>query len=215
MYSDDVVYKTPENFDIISYMDIVADELKSGISLFKSKNEKIVAVFGSARTKSNDKEYLIAEETGKKLVENGFSVITGGGPGIMEAALKGALLNHGDTYGVNVVLPHEQESNKYIKNGYVCKYLFTRKVLLTRNVCGYIVLPGGFGTLDELFDVLTLMNTKIQNQLPLVLLGIDFWSGLIEWMKDKLLSKHYIREDELECISLTDSVDEAVNIIKG
>lgn len=160
MYSDDVVYKTPENFDIISYMDIVADELKSGISLFKSKNEKIVAVFGSARTKSNDKEYLIAEETGKKLVENGFSVITGGGPGIMEAALKGALLNHGDTYGVNVVLPHEQESNKYIKNGYVCKHLFTRKVLLTRNVCGYIVLPGGFGTLDELFDVLTLMNTK-------------------------------------------------------
>ena len=90
MYSDDVVYKTPENFDIISYMDIVADELKSGISLFKSKNEKIVAVFGSARTKSNDKEYLIAEETCKKLVENGFSVITGGGPGIMEAALKGA-----------------------------------------------------------------------------------------------------------------------------
>ncbi len=77
------------------------------------------------------------------------------------------------------------------------------------------MLPGGFGTLDELFDVLTLMNTKIQNQLPLVLLGIDFWSGLIEWMKDKLLSKHYIREDELECISLTDSVDEAVNIIKG
>ncbi len=200
MYSDDVVYKTPENFDIISYMDIVADELKSGISLFKSKNEKIVAVFGSARTKSNDKEYLIAEETGKKLVENGFSVITGGGPGIMEAALKGAFLKHGDTY---------------IKNGYVCKHLFTRKVLLTRNVCGYIVLPGGFGTLDELFDVLTLMNTKIQNQLPLVLLGIDFWSGLIEWMKDKLLSKHYIREDELECISLTDSVDEAVNIIKG
>ncbi len=138
MYSDDVVYKTPENFDIISYMDIVADELKSGISLFKSKNEKIVAVFGSARTKSNDKEYLIAEETGKKLVENGFSVITGGGPGIMEAALKGAFLKHGDTYGVNVVLPHEQESNKYIKNGYVCKHLFTRKVLLTRNVCGYI-----------------------------------------------------------------------------
>ena len=117
----------------------------------------------------------------------------------------------------SLIEPEEDDQNpNYIfLDGYVCKHLFTRKVLLTRNVCGYIVLPGGFGTLDELFDVLTLMNTKIQNQLPLVLLGIDFWSGLIEWMKDKLLSKHYIREDELECISLTDSVDEAVNIIKG
>ena len=108
MHSDDVVYKTPENFDIISYMDTVADELKSGISLFKNKDEKIVAVFGSARTKDSDKEYLMAEEIGKKLVENGFSVMTGGGPGIMEAALKGACLNNGNTYGVNVVLPHEQ-----------------------------------------------------------------------------------------------------------
>lgn len=215
MHSDDVVYKTPVNFDIISYMDTIADELKSGISLFKNKDEKIIAVFGSARTKINDKEYLMAEETGKKLAENGFSVMTGGGPGIMEAALKGAFLSNGNTYGVNVVLPHEQESNKYVKNGYVCRHLFTRKVLLTRNVCGYIVLPGGFGTLDELFDVLTLMNTKIQNKLPFVLLGIDFWSGLIEWIKSQLLSKHYITEEELHCISLTDSIDEAINIIKG
>lgn len=215
MHSDDVVYKTPENFDIISYMDTVADELKAGISLFKNKNEKIIAVFGSARIKSNEKEYLMAVETGKKLAENGFSVMTGGGPGIMEAALKGAFLNDGNTYGVNVVLPHEQESNKYVKNSYVCKHLFTRKVLLTRNVCGYIVLPGGFGTLDELFDVLTLMNTQIQNRLPFVLLGVEFWSGLIQWMKTQLLSKHYITKDELNCISLVDNIDEAIKIIKG
>ncbi len=214
MNNDDVIYKTPVNFNIISYMDTVADELKSGIALFENNNEQIVVVFGSARTKYDETEYMIAEKLGKKLAENGFSVMSGGGPGIMEAVLKGAFLNNGNTYGINVVLPHEQESNKYVKKGYICKHLFTRKVLLTRNVCGYVILPGGFGTLDELFDVLTLMNTKIQYKLPCVLLGLNFWSGLIDWMKAQLLSKGYITEEELNYISLTDSIDEVLNIIK-
>lgn len=214
MHSDDVIYKTPANFDIISYMDTVADELKAGITVFKNSKEKIVTVFGSARTHENEKEYQIAEELGRKLAENGFSVMTGGGPGIMEAALKGAFLNKGQTYGINVILPYEQESNGYITRGYRCKHLFTRKVLLTRNVCGYVILPGGFGTLDEIFDVLTLMNTKIQDKLPFIMIGVEFWSGLIEWLKTHVLPKHYITEEEFSHITLTDDINEVINLLK-
>lgn len=214
MYSEDLIYKTPEKFDIMSYMDVVANELKTGISLFNN-NEKIITVFGSARADIYEKEYLLAEQLGQKLAENGFSVMTGGGPGIMEATLKGAFLHSGNTYGINVVLPHEQDSNKYIAKGFVCKHLFTRKVLLTRNVSGYIVMPGGFGTLDELFEVLTLMNTDVQSKIPLVLIGVDFWSGLIEWMKSQLLTRRYITEHELNYIILTDDIEEVVHTIKG
>ncbi len=214
MYSDDIIYKTPKDYDLVSYMDTIADELKKGITLFKNKNEKKVVVFGSARLKEDDKYYKMTVLLGGLLAEKGYAVMTGGGPGVMEAALKGAYENKGQTYGINIILPHEQHNNVYIKNGLVCSHLFTRKVILIRDVAGYIVMPGGFGTLDELFEALTLMATNIQYHLPLVLVGVEFWEGLLSWIKSQLLNNNLINEDELHMIKLTDSIEEAVSFLK-
>lgn len=213
MHKDDVIYKTPEGFDLISYMDNIADELKRGLSLFKSSEKKVV-VFGSAREKENDKYYKMSVELGKKLVSKGYAVVTGGGPGIMEAALKGAYENHGETYGINIILPHEQHNNKYIKNSYLCDHLFTRKVLLIRDMKAYIVMPGGFGTMDELFEVLTLIATNIQHHVPVILVGKDFWSGLLIWIKEQLLHNHsFINQNEFDMLKLADTVEEAVSFL--
>lgn len=213
MHRDDVVYKTPNGFDLTEYMNTVAVELQNGLAVFK-KNEKKVVVFGSAREKKHHEFYKDAEMLGKKLSEKGYAVVTGGGPGIMEAALKGAFENNGETYGVNIILPHEQHDNKYIKNSYLCNHLFTRKVLLIRDMQAYFIMPGGFGTLDELFEVLTLIATNIQYNVPVILIGREFWAGLIEWIKMQLLEKYsYINKDEFEMLKLTDSIEEAVGLL--
>lgn len=213
MKKDDVIFKTPKGFDLYAYMDNVADELREGLSIFKGDDEKVVVVFGSARILSDEEFYREAEHLGKLLVEAGFSVKTGGGPGIMEAALKGAVNAGGNTYGINVVLPHEQSSNPYVLNGYTCDHIFTRKVLLTRNVCGYVIMPGGFGTLDELFEVLTMISTQIQYHVPVILINKDFWGGLIDWIKSQLLRNGLIRQEELDMIIITNNVNDAVNTI--
>ncbi len=214
MHSDDIIYKTPKNYDLVTYMDTVAEELKKGILLFKDKTEKKVVVFGSARIKPEDEIYQSTVKLGSLLSEKGYAVMTGGGPGIMEAALKGAFENNGETYGINIILPNEQHDNVYIKDGFLCSHLFTRKVILMRDVAGYIVMPGGFGTLDELFDALTLMATNIQYHLPLVLVGVEFWSGLLSWIKQQVLKHELINEEELNMIKLTDDIEEAVSFIK-
>ena len=146
MHSDDIIYKTPKNYDLVTYMDTVAEELKKGILLFKDKTEKKVVVFGSARIKPEDEIYQSTVKLGSLLSEKGYAVMTGGGPGIMEAALKGAFENNGETYGINIILPNEQHDNVYIKDGFLCSHLFTRKVILMRDVAGYIVMPGGWHT---------------------------------------------------------------------
>lgn len=214
MHSDDIIYKTPKNYDLVTYMDTVAEELKKGILLFKDKTEKKVVVFGSARIKPEDEIYQSTVKLGSLLSEKGYAVMTGGGPGIMEAALKGAFENNGETYGINIILPNEQHDNVYIKDSFLCSHLFTRKVILMRDVAGYIVMPGGFGTLDELFDALTLMATNIQYHLPLVLVGVEFWSGLLSWIKQQVLKHELINEEELNMIKLTDDIEEAVSFIK-
>lgn len=214
MHSDDIIYKTPKNYDLVTYMDTVAEELKKGILLFKDKTKKKVVVFGSARIKPEDEIYQSTVKLGSLLAEKGYAVMTGGGPGIMEAALKGAFGNNGQTYGINIILPNEQHDNVYIKDGLLCSHLFTRKVILMRDVAGYIVMPGGFGTLDELFDALTLMATNIQYHLPLVLVGVEFWSGLLSWIKQQVLKHELINEEELNMIKLTDDIEEAVSFIK-
>ena len=214
MHSDDIIYKTPKNYDLVTYMDTVAEELKKGILLFKDKTEKKVVVFGSARIKPEDEIYQSTVKLGSLLSEKGYAVMTGGGPGIMEAALKGAFENNGETYGINIILPNEQHDNVYIKDGFLCSHLFTRKVILMRDVAGYIVMPGGFGTLDELFDALTLMATNIQYHLPLVLVGVEFWSGLLSWIQQQALKHELINEEELNMIKLTDDIEEAVSFIK-
>jgi hypothetical protein len=172
-----------------------------------------VSIFGSARTKQNNQYYLLAEEIAYKLTQKGYGVITGGGPGIMEAANKGAHKGGGMSVGLNIELPHEQYSNPYIDVDKLISfdYFFVRKVMFMKYAQGFIVLPGGFGTLDELFEALTLIQTRKVAAFPVILVGKKYWEGLLDWIKSSLLEQeHNINEIDLELLSLVDSADEAV-----
>ena len=171
-----------------------------------------VSIFGSARTPSDNKYYQLAEEIAFKLTQNGYGVITGGGPGIMEAANKGANKGGGISVGLNIDLPFEQSSNAYIDHdkNVDFEYFFVRKVMFFKYAQGFIVLPGGFGTLDELFEAITLIQTQKIGHFPIILVGKDFWSGLIEWFKNTLLKEKNISEEDLSSYFVVDTADEAV-----
>ncbi len=176
-----------------------------------------VSIFGSARNKSTDANYLLAEEIAYKLSQNGFGVVTGGGPGIMEAGNKGAHRGKGVSVGLNIELPFEQHFNPYIDKDKNVEfdYFFVRKVMFVKYSQGFIVMPGGFGTLDELFESITLIQTKKIGRFPIVLVGKSFWSGLITWMQNTLLEEyHTISPENLELFKVVDTSDEAVNEIK-
>jgi hypothetical protein len=175
-----------------------------------------VSIFGSARTKPDNKYYLLAEEIGKKLTEKGYGVITGGGPGIMEAGNKGAKLAGGKSVGLNIDLPFEQFSNPYIDGDKLINfdYFFVRKLMFIKYAQGFIVLPGGFGTLDELFEALTLIQTKKIGRFPIILVGRSYWSGLIDWMKGTMLEgESNINPEDLKLFSIVETPDEAVRVI--
>lgn len=175
-----------------------------------------VSIFGSARTTHDNKYYKIAEEIGAKLAENGYGVITGGGPGIMEAGNKGAFSVQGKSVGLNIDLPFEQKHNDYIDLDKLMTfdYFFVRKVMFVKYSQGFIVLPGGFGTLDELFEAITLIQTKKIGKFPIVLIGKDYWQGLFDWVKSTLLEKEKnISLEDMDLISLCDTADEAVKCI--
>ena len=175
-----------------------------------------VSIFGSARTKPENKYYKIAEEIAAKIVRHGYGVITGGGPGIMEAGNKGANAQGGKSVGLNIDLPFEQNHNIYIDQDKVIDfdYFFVRKVMFVKYSQGFIGLPGGFGTMDELFEALTLIQTEKIGKFPIVLVGKDYWSGLIDWIKEVMLSQESnINEEDLELFSLVDTATEAVKII--
>lgn len=172
-----------------------------------------VTIFGSARTKPENKYYQIAEDIAKQLTQRGYGVITGGGPGIMEAGNKGAKAGGGPSVGINIVLPFEQTSNPYIDLDKVITfdYFFVRKVMFIKYSQGFIVLPGGFGTLDELFEALTLIQTKKIGRFPIVLVGTDYWAGLFDWIKNTMLAKEKnINEEDLNLFRLADTAEEAV-----
>ncbi len=175
-----------------------------------------ISIFGSARKKPGDYYYEKTVEIAQRLVEEGFGVITGGGPGIMEAANKGAYLANGVSIGLNIDLPFEQKHNPYIDTdkNLDFRYFFVRKMMFVKYAQGFVVMPGGFGTLDELFEVLTLVQTKKITKLPIVLFGSEFWSGMKQWIKDAMLDKeHTISPGDLNLIPITDEVDEVVDII--
>ncbi len=181
-----------------------------------SKIGPCVSIFGSARTKPDTKYYLLAEDIAYKLTQNGYGVITGGGPGIMDAGNKGAHKGSGVSVGLNIELPFEQHYNPYIDNDKMLNfdYFFVRKVMFVKYAQGFIVLPGGFGTLDELFEAMTLIQTKKTGKFPIILVGKDFWSGLIEWIKSTLLEKeNNISPGDLDLIKIVDTSDEAVEEI--
>jgi uncharacterized protein (TIGR00730 family) len=174
-----------------------------------------VSIFGSARTKPGHKYYLLAEEIASKLTKEGYGVITGGGPGIMEAANKGAKEAGGKSVGLNIELPHEQYANPYVDADKLISfdYFFIRKVMFMKYAQGFIVLPGGFGTLDELFEAITLIQTNKIGKFPIVWVGTEYWSGLLNWVKTTMTTEQYISATDHELFSVVDTADEAVKII--
>ncbi len=174
-----------------------------------------VAVFGSARTSPDNKYYKLTEEVSKEIVKKGYGIITGGGPGIMEAANKGAREAGGSSAGVNIELPHEQSSNPYIDYDKLLtfRYFFVRKLMFFKYAQGYVLMPGGFGTIDEAFEVLTLIQTGKTSRFPVVLMGKDYWQSLLDWVIEKQLKGKYINEEDMNLFSLTDDPKEAANII--
>lgn len=174
-----------------------------------------ISVFGSARTQADNKYYKMAVKVSELLAQKGYGVITGGGPGIMEAGNKGAKQAGGRSVGLNIDLPFEQSGNKYIDHDADLKfdYFFVRKVIFVKYSQGFVVLPGGFGTMDEMFEALTLIQTKKINKRPVVLLGSDYWSGLIEWLKKTMLAEGNIAESDLDFFKVVDSEEEAIRFI--
>jgi uncharacterized protein (TIGR00730 family) len=172
-----------------------------------------VTVFGSARTLTDSQDYELGVRVGAALAKAGFAVITGGGPGVMEAANKGAMEAGGISVGLGIELPHEQRLNDYVDLGVEFRYFFVRKTMFVKYACGFVALPGGFGTLDELFEALTLVQTRKVTSFPVILMGSSFWGPLIDWISTTLLDSGKISPKDVGLISVTDDPEEAVRII--
>lgn len=177
-----------------------------------------ISIFGSARTKPDHKYYQLAQSIAQRIVEAGYGIITGGGPGIMEAGNKGAHLAGGTSVGLNIELPFEQHDNPYIDSDKSLDfdYFFVRKVMFVKYSQGFVVMPGGFGTLDELFEAITLIQTNKIEKFPIILVGTDFWSGIMAWVKETLLEKFSnISATDLDLIHLVDTEDEVIEILNS
>jgi uncharacterized protein (TIGR00730 family) len=211
--------KPSEHFD--------ADSNKDLWSIFKIMGEFVdgydklyrvgpcISVYGSARLKPNTKYYEMAVKTAELITENGFGVITGGGPGIMEAGNRGAHNKGGKSVGLGIELPFEQGVNNYVHSKYEInfKYFFVRKVMFVKYAQGFIVFPGGFGTLDELFETLTLIQTEKIKKIPIVLVGSEYWGGLVNWLKDRLVEYGLINKEDMDLFYLTDDHEDAVKYV--
>jgi uncharacterized protein (TIGR00730 family) len=176
-----------------------------------------VSMFGSARVKPEDTNYQLAVDISTTLAHSGFGVITGGGPGIMEAANKGAHDSGGISVGLNIKLPFEQHNNPYIDPHHLITfdYFFVRKVMLVKYAQGFVVLPGGLGTLDELYEALTLIQTLKIDRVPMILVGSHFWGGMIDWLREQVLAHGYISPEDLDLFSLVDTADEVVEVLNN
>lgn len=192
-------------------------ELRKGFAFLETfACDKVVTIFGSARTKRGTKYYKMAEQLGEKLSKEGMTVITGGGPGIMEAANKGASKGDGRSVGINIYLPNGERRNQYIKESAGLYYFFNRKLMLAYSAEAYVYFPGGYGTLDELFEILNLVITKkITKKIPIVLVDRKFWLPLMEWMKKTLIKEGTLSKKNLEVFTIVDSVQEAFDIVKA
>jgi uncharacterized protein (TIGR00730 family) len=188
-------------------------EFVEGIETLSDVNNA-VTIFGSARVKPDDIYYQKTENLTRLLVQNGFSIITGGGGGIMEAANKGAGEAGGKSVGMNIQLPFEQKPNPYANIHLHYKYFFIRKVMFVKYAIAYVILPGGFGTMDELFEALTLIQTKRIKSFPLILMGSEYWQGLLDWLKKTMLREDKILAGDLDLIQVVDEPEEVVKLIK-
>ena len=172
-----------------------------------------ISIFGSARTKADHPDYRAAQETAALLAREGFAVITGGGPGIMEAANRGAFEAGGVSIGCNIELPFEQKPNAYQTRSLTFKYFFVRKMMFVKYSLGFVIFPGGFGTFDELFEALTLIQTKKIRDFPVVLFGSKYWTGLLSWIRDVVMTDGKIGEHDLKLLHITDSPEEVVRLV--
>lgn len=175
---------------------------------------KAVSIFGSSRSTRDNKYYKLAEETAYLLAKAGFAIITGGGPGIMEAGNKGARKANGRSIGLNIQIPTEQKANEYIDTLLDYHYFFVRKVMFVKYAKAFVIMPGGFGTLDEFFEAVNLIQTRRIEKFPVVLLGSQYWKGMVQWLKDEVLSSGNISKDDLNIFKIVDKPAEVVKIIK-
>lgn len=212
--------KIPDSYDLSSQADLwsifkIMGEFVDGYDRML-KIGPCVSIFGSARLKPDSEYYTKATDLAAKLTDMGFGVITGGGPGIMEAANKGASESKGKSVGLCIDLPFEEKANKYVDPNYTItfNYFFARKVMFVKYAQSFVVFPGGFGTLDELFESLTLMQTHKISRFPVILVGKDFWDGLVDWIKTTLIENGTIGPNDLNLFKVTDDLDEVVSIIE-
>ena len=179
-----------------------------------SRVGKAVSIFGSSRVKPDDRYYKMAEELAEILVKEGYAIISGGGPGIMEAANKGAFKAGGESIGLNIEIPREQKPNKFVKTLLNFRYFFCRKVMFVKYASAYVVFPGGYGTMDEFFEALTLIQTKRIKSFPVILVGGEYWSELVEWINGELVKRRYISQKDTNLFHVADTSQEVVKVIK-
>ena len=191
----------------------IAREFWAGFAAVDKIDRPAVSIFGSARIHRDSPEYAAARKVGRSFAKHGWAVITGGGPGVMEAANRGAKEGGGLSIGFNIALPHEQGSNPYLDISYTFKHFYARKVCFVKPAEGFVIFPGGFGTLDELFEALTLIQTGKAENFPVVLIDTDYWEEMISWVRDELLADGMISPEDLELLHATDDLDEAVRTI--
>jgi uncharacterized protein (TIGR00730 family) len=199
--------------DLHARVDRIAQEFLEGFEAVDRIDRPAVSVFGSARVRETNPVYAQAIEVGRRLADAGFAVVTGGGPGLMEAANRGAREAGGLSVGFNIELPHEQHENAYLDIDVTFRHFYARKTMFVKAAEGFVILPGGFGTLDELFESLTLIQTGKVMHFPVVLVGREHWRGLLDWSRTRLLENGLVAPEDVELLHLTDDVGEAVEII--
>jgi uncharacterized protein (TIGR00730 family) len=193
----------------------IADEFMTGFDAVAELPKPAVTIFGSARVREDHSAYAAARHVGRRFAEAGFVVVTGGGPGVMEAANRGAKEGGGLSIGFNIVLPHEQQSNPYVDVGLVFNHFYVRKTMFVKAAEGFVIFPGGFGTLDELFEAMTLIQTGKIIDFPVVLFDSDYWRGLVEWIRGRLLAERMISPEDWDNMTVTDDPEEAVSLVVG
>ena len=191
----------------------IGDEFLRGFDTVADLPKPAVTIFGSARVAESHPAYQAAREVGRLFGEAGFTVVTGGGPGVMEAANRGARAGGGLSVGFNIVLPHEQQSNPYLDVDVVFDHFYVRKTMFVKAAEGFVIFPGGFGTLDEFFEAMTLIQTGKILEFPVVLFDSDYWSGLLDWIRDPLLVERMISDEDWDNLQVTDEAEEAVRLI--
>jgi uncharacterized protein (TIGR00730 family) len=191
----------------------IADEFRVGFEMTEKIRRPAVTTFGSARVREGHPYYAAARAVGRRFAERGWTVITGGGPGLMEAANRGAKEGGGQSVGFNIELPHEQAPNPYLDVSYTFQHFYARKVCFVKPAEGFVIFPGGFGTLDELYEALTLIQTGKVMHFPVVLFHREHWSQMLDWLRGELLADRFVSPEDVELLSVTDDVDEAVEVI--